>query len=141
MEAELKDKLYRVSARTFEELAFLLPAREAPAEPLVRAAAVRYTGPFSGRLVVKVSARLRAALAANMLGAEGISSEEEQDDALREAANVVCGNFLPEIGGRSYVFHLGAPELGSAAAAQGAAAAVMLPFEEGLCEIEFYRDL
>ena len=70
MENQLKEKLYRASARTFEELAFLLPSEkmgdEQAALPLDRGVLVRFSGPFSGRLVLKVSSGLPTALAANM---------------------------------------------------------------------------
>jgi CheY-specific phosphatase CheX len=147
MESQLKDKLYRASARTFEELAFLLPSEkmgEAQAAlPMDRAVLVRFSGPFSGRLVLKVSSSLPPALAANMLGEDGPAPETAQGDALKETANVICGNFLPDIAGPQEVFRLEAPELMSSSAAECSpvpSARAEFGIEDGRCEVEFYAD-
>jgi len=60
---------------------------------------VDFTGRFTGGMELALSASVLAELAANMLGAEeGTTlSADEQRDALRELANVVCGNLLPAI--------------------------------------------
>lgn len=147
METQLKEKLYRASARTFEDLAFLLPSEkmgeEQAALPIDRAVLVRFSGPFSGRLVLKVSKSLPPALAANMLGEDGPPSESAQSDALKEAANVICGNLLPEIAGPKEIFRLDAPELIAAAAildGAGPEARAELGIENGRCEVEFYSE-
>lgn len=144
MDNRLTEKLYRASGRTFEALAFLLPAEQMTPEqaalPMARAVQVRFSGPFSGRLVLKVSAALPAALAANMLGEEGEQPEAAMADALKEAANVLCGNLLPEIAGPKEIFRLDAPALLPPAPAVGAAAAAELGVESGRCEVELYAD-
>jgi len=145
MESQLKEKLYKASARTFEDLAFLLPS-ETPgeaqaAQPVERAVLVRFSGPFSGRLVLKVSGGLPQALAANMLGEDGPAPEGAKADALKEAANVICGNYLPEIAGPREVFRLEAPELiEPAPAGPEVSARAELGVEEGRCEVEFYAE-
>ena len=147
MESQLKDKLYRASARTFEELAFLLPSEkmgeEQAALPMDRAVLVRFSGPFCGRLVLKVSSSLPPALAANMLGEEGPAPETAQSDALKETANVICGNFLPDIAGPQEVFRLEAPELMGMTAGAFCllpSARAELGIEYGRCEVEFYAE-
>lgn len=147
METQLKEKLYRASARTFEDLAFLLPAEQMgdaqAALPVDRAVRVRFSGPFSGRLVLKVSKGLPAALAANMLGEDAPPDAGAQSDALKEAANVICGNFLPDIAGPKEIFRLDAPELIDAAAGEAglvASARAELGVEDGRCEVEFYTE-
>ncbi len=147
MESQLKEKLYRASARTFEELAFMLPSEkmgeEQAALPMDRAVLVRFSGPFCGWLVLKVSGSLPPALAANMLGEDGPAPETAQSDALKEAANVICGNFLPEIAGPQEVFRLAAPELMCAAAPASCpppSVRTELGIEDGRCEVEFYSD-
>ena len=142
---QLKEKLFRASARTFEDLAFLLPAEKMDerqaALPVADAVSVRFTGPFSGRLVLRVSAGLPAALAANMLGEDGEPSEAARADALKEAANVLCGNLLPDIAGPREIFRLEAPQPASPAApGPGPAARAELGVEGGRCEVEFYAD-
>jgi CheY-specific phosphatase CheX len=144
MEITLNEKLYRASARTFEDLAFLLTAEKADeaqaALPLERTVSVRFHGSFSGSLVLKVSRGLAPALAANMLGIDGEAPEGAQLDALKETANVLCGNVLPEIAGHKEVFRLDAPELGQAGSNTQPAAKVELMVEAGRCEVEFYSE-
>ena len=141
---ELDKKLYRASARTFEDLAFVLPAElmdeECAATPLSRAVLVRFSGPFSGWLTLRVSSGVPPALAANMLGSCGEVPEAVQLDALKETANVLCGNFLPEIAGPGAVFRLEAPEAaGENSRSPSPSAAVQIPLENGRCEVSFYR--
>lgn len=141
---ELNRKLYRASARTFEDLAFLLTAEKADEQqaalPLERTVSVRFNGPFSGSLVLKVSGGMPAALAANMLGIDGEAPEGAQLDALKETANVLCGNLLPEIAGHKEVFRLEAPELGAGKTGGEPAARAELAVESGRCEVEFYSE-
>ena len=101
MNTQVKQKIYRAAALTFEELGLLLPMQEDEESAADRrsdvAVCVDFTGPFSGSMVMKATADLLAALAANMLGVRETPSPDEQRDALGEAANVVCGNLLPAI--------------------------------------------
>ena len=144
MEITLNEKLYRASARTFEDLAFLLTAEKADeaqaALPLERTVSVRFHGPFSGSLVLKVSGGLAPALAANMLGIDGEAPEGAQLDALKETANVLCGNVLPEIAGHKEIFRLDAPELGEACTGAEPAARAELVVDAGRCEVRFYSE-
>jgi hypothetical protein len=111
----LDEALFQVAAQTLEGLAmmFLVPPEEAPADSGQGETAVhvRYTGPFSGELRLKVSSAVLPVLATNMLGLEEGTppSPEQQNDALKELANVICGNLLPVAGGSSPVFHISAP--------------------------------
>ena len=112
--------LQRVAEETFEALAFLLPMPE-PDEPIdcpTVIVNVGFNGPFNGKLVVTLPEAVLVELTANMLGideGEGISVDSQQD-ALKELANVVCGNVLPEIAGSAAVFNVAAPELTDASA-------------------------
>lgn len=111
----LDDTLHRVAAETIEELAlmFLVPQEDASVSPADSRKTVRvaFTGPFRGELVVTAPESLLSQLAANMLGLA--ESEEVRpgygEDALKELANVVCGNLLPAIAGPGPVFRVGAP--------------------------------
>jgi hypothetical protein len=113
----LDDTLYDVGAETLGALALmsLVPEDEAPATgPLpLRAAAVAFSGPFSGELVVRASAEMLPHLAANMLGLEepSAASTDHQEDALKELANVICGNLLPAMAGTEPVFRVGVPRV------------------------------
>ena len=108
---------YRVAAETLESLAlmFLVPEDEA-ANPLpccARRVAVIFTGPFDGALILSASDGVLPELAANMLGLENCCAptSEQQEDALKELANVICGNLLPVLAGEEAVFDVHAAEL------------------------------
>jgi two-component system chemotaxis response regulator CheY len=94
LEAQLRDS----TAEAMEKLCFILPKAEpVAAAPLTRAMQVRFNGRYGGRLVLSVDDRLYSALAANMLGEEGLD-DRQRADALGEMANVICGNLLPLLG-------------------------------------------
>ena len=109
------ESVYRVSADTIEALAlmFLVPDEEAPAEVATDrvVAAARFDGLFSGLLVISASGGLLAELAGNMLGLPEGSHVgfDTQHDALKELANVICGNLLPVLAGTEPVFHIDPP--------------------------------
>ena len=109
-----KTKLLQAAALTFEDLCFLLPDEELTEAQqhasLDAAVQVEFCGPFHGVLVLRLSNTLLPSIAANMLGEVEIPSPEEQDDALGEIANVICGNVLPEIAGGRAIFQLSAPK-------------------------------
>jgi CheY-specific phosphatase CheX len=144
------EAVYRVAADTLESLAlmFLVPEDEA-ARPLPscnRRVAVTFTGPFDGELTLAASDGLLPELAANMLGLENGCNPtlEQQEDALRELVNVVCGNLLPAIAGKEPVFHISAPVV-LAAKPSPEAAGLLLPAGEarlltdaGVLELSFF---
>jgi hypothetical protein len=112
----METELYKAATLTFEELGFLLPTPEINEQQLnaqVEAeVSVEFEGPFSGKLLVRISGGLLPIIAANMMGEEEVSSKSLQYDALGEIANVICGNMLPGIAGSDKVFHVGAPVIG-----------------------------
>jgi CheY-specific phosphatase CheX len=105
---------------------------------------VTFTGAFDGRLVLAVSRGILKELAANMLGVEHASpTPEQQDDALKEMVNVVCGNLLPVLAGPQPVFHMSAPEIGPVhgAADQGerpSAATARMCVDAGAAELSLF---
>ena len=115
MSKKLETELYKAATLTFEGLGFLLPTPEIDEQQLnarVEAAvSVDFEGPFSGKLLVRVCGGLLPIIAANMLGEEDAPSQSLQYDALREIANVICGNMLPGIAGSNHIFHVSAPEI------------------------------
>jgi len=104
--------LYRTAALIFEELSFILPS------PVTRpigdvpaaGASVRFTGAFSGALVVRITRDLMPILSANMMGDDEPPDERLQRDAVGEIANVICGNVLPKIAATDEPFHLETPQ-------------------------------
>lgn len=111
------ETLYRVTAEILESLAlmFLVPEDEAPhpTPQCNRCVTVSFTGPFDGMLAMAVSDGILTELAANMLGLESgrCADNRQQEDALRELANVICGNLLPVIGGSELLFNINIPEV------------------------------
>lgn len=124
----MRSPLLAAATTTFESLALLVPSAElTPAEaaaPALHAVRVAFTGPFAGALEVRVTADVARSLAENMLGVDDADPALVRD-ALGEVANVVCGNLLPDLGGREAVFHLSAPEPLDAAAASSPAGATL----------------
>ena len=117
MNQPLDQVLSAAAEQTFETLTFMctLPPEDSPPASVAAVArvAVEFDGPFGGQLVVGVSASMLPAVAANMLGLEpGVApTNEQQQDALKELANVICGNLLPRIAGPKAVFNVRPPTL------------------------------
>lgn len=146
MPQSLDHTLSAVMVETLEKLAFLFasPLEEPPAETGAEMPAVRvaFSGPFCGEIELGLSLPVLEELAANMLGADDGSglSVEERHDALKELANIVCGNLLPAIGGRAVEFNIKSPcikpQIGWGVPGQGlphAAAECRLVLENGHC--------
>jgi CheY-specific phosphatase CheX len=109
MSGEVKDIFAHVIADTLEGLAFIFAFDEGESrKPDGPCARLGFAGPFSGIFFLSVDDSLLDEMTENMLGLdEGASvSRSQREDALKEAANVICGNLLPQIGGRDAVFDL-----------------------------------
>ena len=110
-------ELLEVAGETLEQLAFVFsfPDDTHPDtlwETEVTGARVAFSGPVRVELLLVISQAAVPELAANMLGLdEGlVPPEDQQQDALKEALNVICGNLLPRIGGAEAVFDIQSPE-------------------------------
>jgi CheY-specific phosphatase CheX len=151
----MKQTLYntevaQASANTMEAMAmmFLVPEEVAsPGDSAMTAAAVEFTGPSTGKLVVGISNNLLGELAGNMLGLmdPGETTADQQADALKELANVICGNLLPAVGGNQAIYRVGAPTLVEDDALAGGdetalAGQATLHFFDGKGEVHFYMD-
>ncbi len=97
---DLENLLAEHVEEAFETAAFIVPERTgeppAPADNWLTVA-VDFEGDVAGRLVLCAEPSLVSALAGNMLGVE----EEElpldrQVDALKEMANIICGNLFAQ---------------------------------------------
>ncbi|HEN20425.1 MAG TPA: chemotaxis protein CheX [Desulfobacteraceae bacterium] len=114
MNHRLNDVLFNVAEETLEKLAFMFVSREYDREDIdynsIVAASISFSGPFSGKLVLTISTNSIPELSANMLGVEeDETTPDQQDDALKETLNVICGNILPAIAGKKAVFNITAP--------------------------------
>lgn len=146
-----KMELRKIVSDSMEKLAFMFFMSDAFREPIpfqdAVTAEVSFTGVFSGRLAVVMTAPVLNELAANMLG---IDSEELElnhlHDALMETVNIVCGNWLPIEGGDEAVFHIGAPRILSPSEAVDAltrhspSVLEKMSVDEEPCDIYFFRD-
>ncbi len=113
MNEKIAKALYRAAALTFEELGFMFPSQDLdPLQkfaPVDGVASVDFQGPCEGRLVVRLAGGVLPVLTANMMGELEAPSENMQNDAIGEIANIICGNLLPSLAGVKQVFHLDPP--------------------------------
>jgi CheY-specific phosphatase CheX len=154
MNAVMDRVLADVAGETMMNLAFLLSAEDGGDGPYAEGDAasvidpvtviVGFSGPRKGNLRLVVARRLLAPLAVNMLGLEPGEAPaiEQQVDALKEMANVVCGNLLPAVDDPQSVFNVLGPEvwqvLPPPAATKAPAASAFLRLEEGEVFIELH---
>lgn len=135
----METALFQAAALTFEELGFLFSNDDLGPEQLgaevdgtVR---VNFQGPFNGHFVLRVCGDLLPTIAANMLGEAEPPSPEMQEDVLGELGNVVCGNALPLIAGRTEVFRLSAPCVVYDTIAGAATAQTQIGLEQGRADL------
>lgn len=148
MTAAADGRLAEVTIDTLEKLAFLFASPvEAPPEVEelhLTTVRVEFAGAFAGGVEVSLSGPVLAELAANMLGAmDGEPlAPDAQLDALKELANVVCGNMLPVLGGEEAEFSIHAPQPVSAdrPAWASAAASCWLALDNGICRVRVRLD-
>jgi hypothetical protein len=111
----LANSLHKAAVLTFEELSFMLPNEDPEdlqlAAPGTIGARISFRGAFTGTLAILICGDLLPRLSTNMLGQETPPDPPQQLDALREVANVICGNLLPEVAGRQAVFDICPPEI------------------------------
>lgn len=147
--AALTASLVDAATQAFEALGYffveVLDAGAGPVDGEGPSAAVDFTGPWSGALVVSVSPGVLSALAANMLGSDEPPPPALQLDALGEVANVICGSVLPTLGGPRAVFSLSAPRVASVvdAVARGHGAPVVratLDLDGGRASVLWFVD-
>lgn len=148
MTAAADGRLAEVTIDTLEKLAFLF-ASSVEAAPEVEEShlttvRVEFTGAFAGGVEVSLSGPVLAELAANMLGAmDGEPlAPDAQLDALKELANVVCGNMLPALGGDEAEFNIRAPQPVPAdrPAWAAPAACCCLALDNGICRVRMRVD-
>jgi chemotaxis protein CheY-P-specific phosphatase CheC len=143
--------LSKIVSDSLEKLAFMFFMTDTFREPIpfqnAVTAEVSFTGGFSGRLAVVMTEHALKELAANMLGIDNEDVEQSHlHDALKEAANIICGNWLPIIGGAEAVFHLDTPRILSPSQAVTAlkgrlpSALEKMSADEEPCDIYFFRE-
>ncbi len=117
MNEKLNDILSRVAVESLEKLAFIFSFPEEDNGDMdydsAAAAGVSFTGPFSGSLIITISRQVLVELTSNMLGVNDgqETTPDQQEDALKETINIICGNLLPFIAGEQAVFNIDTPEI------------------------------
>jgi CheY-specific phosphatase CheX len=143
--------LSKIVSESLEKLAFMFLLSDSFRDPIpflnAVTAEVSFTGVFSGRLAVVMSEPALKELAANMLGIDNEAVEQHHlNDALKETANIICGNWLPVVGGDEAVFHIAAPRILSpsqaATALTGQSPSVLekMSVDEEPCDVYFFRE-
>lgn len=138
----MEQSLIEAAIMTFEEMGFVFvePADEEFCldevnDPRV---SVSFLGPINGRVGLQVEPTILSAIAMNMFGDESLT-DEIKTDILGELANIICGNALPLIAGRTEVFRLSAPRSNGSANLEGELAAVArLTAAEGRAEVSLF---
>lgn len=142
MNNKVTEALTQAAGLTFEELGFLFPTCEtAPSDTtnFSHSVIVNFHGDGHGTMVLNVSPELLPVIAENILGDEE-TSKEIQLDALGEVANVICGNVLPMIFGKSSVIRMDAPEHSEFNSTEECAGEIHLGFDEGCAEVFLYLE-
>ncbi len=151
MDDAKKKALNQIVSESIEKLAFMFFMPDAFREPIsfqhAVTAEVSFSGIFSGRLAVVMTEPALKELAANMLGIDNEEvSQNHLNDALKETANIICGNWLPVVGGDAVVFHIAAPRILSPSQAEtaltGQPPSVLekMSMDEEPCDIYFFRE-
>jgi hypothetical protein len=111
----LQTSLFKAGLRVFEDLGFMLPNEDLNPEQagaeFEAGVSIDFYGPQNGTLILQIHGGILPILAANMLGEDEPPPFPQQQDALKELANVICGNLLPLISGTEAVFDLGEPRI------------------------------
>ncbi|MCB0324335.1 MAG: chemotaxis protein CheX [Bdellovibrionales bacterium] len=112
-----KDTLTQVTARVLEDWAMMLvePADSVPEifgdNDRCFCSSIRYRGVFNGVYSIVCPPGFLEVLASNVLGSEDEIEDDDRLDALREMANVLCGNLLTEMYGEDPVFDVVMPRI------------------------------
>jgi len=150
MNDKINNKISKVVSETIEKLVFMFaspydPENSTEEDPDI-GVSVSFTGPFSGTLGMKVSGEVLSEIAVNMLGVddEDEITIEDQNDALKETINIICGNILPAIAGKQAVFNIGVPEIIQEGEGikgndgEDLASDAKLSFDEGRCDLVLF---
>jgi chemotaxis protein CheY-P-specific phosphatase CheC len=149
MSNRIKEIVTKESVQTLEKLAFIFAMPEdediEPEAGETVDVAIRFSGPFSGGMLILYPDEDLDELAANMLGLddEDDITGEQKLDALKETINIVCGNVLPAIGGTEAVFDIEPPVVITDPGKRpdvAQAVKVQLELDEGICFIYLYFD-
>jgi hypothetical protein len=147
MSSALGDQLYQVASEAFERLATMtpLPPEDAVKHDLTvfRTARVDFKGPLKGNFRMRFYGGLSHAVAQTLLG-EAPSTQQEED-ALKEMTNVICGNLLPYLAGPKPLYQMDPPQIEAGfvegpSAQEPALAVAGITFPEGHAAMEVFLE-
>lgn len=116
MVATYHDKIREIAYNTFEIACYMFPLEECeineeeglPEDS--KTTFVTFDGAAKGGILIKVSPDLLNAIAANMLGVDE-ASDELKEGALKEMANIICGNTVPLFAKNEEICVIGQPQI------------------------------
>jgi len=121
----IKNVLTAATFETFERMFYIFLEPIEQIEDCDVGAAVQFNGHLNGQLKIIFSRKLPAAMVKNLLSCEEHEVTEKQvEDCIKEAANVICGNFLTRLDNRKTfdlslpVFYGGSAQMPAATSAQ-----------------------
>lgn len=154
MDALSSDKIHEIAVNTFEITCYMFPLEDWEITEIedfdlptdrVRSM-VEFGGAAEGGMVIKPSKELLTGMAANMLGVE-TPTEEQEAGALCEIANIICGNTVPLFAHDENICHIHPPRLVVPAedidrTFQGMAKeSIQIFLDEGMADITFYYSI
>ena len=149
MNDKVSKTMSRVAIETLEQLAYIFSSPSDEIDmltPNATVASVPFSGPFSGRLMMKIATLPVLELVANMLGIDENEIDSEQKfDAVKEILNILCGNLLPEIAGNQDIFNIKIPYIISKeelieSENEEVFAATTLSIDDEMCSIYLFVD-
>ncbi len=114
---EAKKAIKEVSTRILEDWGMMMVEPGSPEigafeqENPMLITSIEFKGVVGGKYTILCQQSFAEALSHNVLGSDKEIATEDIEDALRELANILCGNMLTECYGSDVVFDLGRPEL------------------------------
>jgi len=113
MKTQIEKFLIESTVRTLEDLCFIYQEPELKEAqenlPLEAAAQVKYrSDDITGKLLIETRGGLFSAIATNILSNNDPSAQQKKD-ALKEIANIICGNVVPSLGGGGREYKIEAP--------------------------------
>lgn len=113
MGTESASPLYLFLVQTVEQACAMSPGGggdpAVPTDGFAELVSVDFSGPTNGRMLLALRGRLLPRIAGGFLDGQEILDRDHQIDALKELANILCGNLLPSVGGSRAMFKIAAP--------------------------------
>lgn len=120
MPTELQNKLRDIAESIFEITCYMFPMDPDEIEEMhpdvdmkqeqFRSAKVTFHGAATGAMVISADEQLFVSIAANMLGVDE-THDNEKEAALREIANIICGNTVPLFAKNGKICYIDPPEI------------------------------